>query len=130
MLKTDSPFPASPASSETIELSDLEEIGVTPDSHHRHTFRQTSAYLPEQADSDDEDDTGDDGTRALLDSRSREPTPVPPHHRSVWSQIKNIVVEVHWRLRYIRVPLMSYLADGSYITHNHFGFVIHRGDPQ
>ncbi|PCH38633.1 hypothetical protein WOLCODRAFT_97443 [Wolfiporia cocos MD-104 SS10] len=98
-------LPASPSSSETIELAELEDIVVTPaaeDTHHRHAFRQES-LLPERDDSDDEDD---EGNRALLGSHAGEPVHHPARRISAWVQIKSIVIETFPTLLVTTVGLL------------------------
>ena len=82
-------------SSDTIEMTNLEEVVVTPNprSQGYHT-----PFLPdEDSGSEDEDaEGGDEGERALLGSagRSRGSERSPGRPLSIWAQVKDLVIEV------------------------------------
>ena len=100
MGKQESSHP-SPSSSDTIELREFEDVLVTPDPDHvhRHPYRQSSLIPEEPEGSDDEDNSLDEGERALLGQgrrtgrRMTSRSPSRPSH-GTWAQVKNLVVEV------------------------------------
>ena len=99
MSKHESSHP-SPSSSDTIELHEFDEVLVTPDPDHvhRHPYRQSSLIPEEPEGSDDEDNSLDEGERALLGQgrtsiRVTSRSPSRPSH-GMWAQVKNLVVEV------------------------------------
>lgn len=91
----------SPSSSDTIELHEFEDVLVTPDPDHvhRHPYRQSSLVPEEPEGSDDEDNSVDEGERALLGQGRRAGRRVPSRSPlrpdlGIRAQVKNLVVEV------------------------------------
>lgn len=82
----------SESNSDTIEMSGLEEVPVTP----RRVGYGTSAYRSSSLDSDDDSDVEDAGDQALLGprlrTRGRERS--AEHAVGTFSQVKRIVLEV------------------------------------
>ncbi|KAH9948139.1 hypothetical protein B0H21DRAFT_265446 [Amylocystis lapponica] len=81
----------SSSDSDTIEMTNLDEIVVTPNPRlqpaHKHV-----AFVPEEdTQLDDDTDDDEDGDRALLGSRGRDRS--PDRHASNWTQVKSIVIE-------------------------------------
>lgn len=80
--------------SDSIELTSLEDLAITPDLRHN---KHDSFH---HHDSDSEEDSGDEdeGDRALLAPGDRSPSGeedgFPPEAASVWVQARGIVVEV------------------------------------
>ncbi|KAI0948740.1 hypothetical protein AcV7_009402 [Taiwanofungus camphoratus] len=89
----DSPSPYHPGSdrgSDSIEMTNLDEVVVTPDLRHQSGSKH-APYSPGQHDSDEEDEGEDGGNRALLGSRGRELS--PEGHTSRWAEVKSIVIQ-------------------------------------
>lgn len=102
----DSPSPYHPGSdrgSDSIEMTNLDEVVVTPDLRHQSGSKH-APYSPGQHDSDEEDEGEDGGNRALLGSRGRELS--PEGHTSRWAEVKSIVIQV---LSGINLPCTMYL---------------------
>lgn len=109
--------PSSPSdddSSDTIEMTNLEEDVVATPNPHRQGYHAPFLQDEQGSDgneSDDEDADGeDDGERALLGSsrrtRSRERSPGPK--LGVWPHMKSIVIEV----RKLNISLLA----GSFVS--------------
>ncbi|KAL7282933.1 hypothetical protein ACG7TL_002351 [Trametes sanguinea] len=83
----------SETSSDTIEMTGLEEIPVTP---ARRGSYGAAQYVSGSHDSDDDSDIEDGGDQALLGSRSRTRGPERSQERSkddIFGQVKRIVIE-------------------------------------
>ena len=89
----DSRTDVSESSIDTIEMSGLEEIPVTP--ARRHSFGRTH-YGSDSHDSDEDSDVEDSGDQALLGShlRPRGRERIEEHPTDTFSQVKRIVLEV------------------------------------
>ncbi|CCM05763.1 uncharacterized protein FIBRA_07996 [Fibroporia radiculosa] len=106
MAGAESPPLLSKTSSNSIELTELEEITVTPDTHHRHVFNPVSYNVLPATDSDDEDDRDDSGSRALLGSPSSRFQSLFAHRVDVWHQVKGIVIQTLPTLLVTTIGLM------------------------
>lgn len=76
-------------SSDTIEMTNLEDIVVTPNPHRQG---YSTPFLNDAEDSDSDD--GDEGARALLGSGERSRRKENAELPGVWRQVKGIVIEV------------------------------------
>ena len=87
------PSMSSDASSDTIEMTHLDDIDITPNSKLETAYK-TAPYLDDDTqDLDDDYEGSDEGQQALLGSR-RVGEPPAQIKSSLWGRVKRIVIEV------------------------------------
>lgn len=113
------------SASDTIEMTHLDDIDITPNSRLETAYKTAPFLDDEQQDTDDDFGGDDEGEQALLGTRRKGSVELKS---SLWGRVKRIVIEVGpyvpwWRLMTYEILLLA--ADCTHPPFYHSRSTIH-----